>query len=175
MRILVISNLFPPQVLGGYEILCGQVCGSLRDKGYELEVLTSDHGAVPGEASQPWVHRDLRLYLPFGEPAAIARRERLRVGRGNQARTRERVAAFQPDLIFIWSLLRLSIGPARAAQEAGVPALYTFNDETITGYLPARFRWRPRSLAAWASTGSSFRRSHCEESIWGSRPASAMI
>ena len=26
MKLLVISNLYPPNVLGGYEILCEQVC-----------------------------------------------------------------------------------------------------------------------------------------------------
>ena len=33
MRILVVSNLFPPAVLGGYELACAKVAGALRDRG----------------------------------------------------------------------------------------------------------------------------------------------
>jgi hypothetical protein len=41
VKILVVSNLFPPDVLGGYEILCAQVCRALRARGHEVRVLTS--------------------------------------------------------------------------------------------------------------------------------------
>jgi len=36
MRILIVSNLYPPIVFGGYEILCEQVVERLRDRGHEV-------------------------------------------------------------------------------------------------------------------------------------------
>ncbi len=33
MKILIISNLYPPHILGGYEILCAQVVGYLKKEG----------------------------------------------------------------------------------------------------------------------------------------------
>jgi hypothetical protein len=41
MKIGVISNLFPPKVCGGYEIGCGQVVEGLRERGENVQVLTS--------------------------------------------------------------------------------------------------------------------------------------
>ena len=34
MRIVVLSNLYPPDVLGGYEIACAQAVDALRQRGH---------------------------------------------------------------------------------------------------------------------------------------------
>jgi len=44
MRILVLSNLYPPYYLGGYELACAEVVEALRQRGHEITVLTSWHG-----------------------------------------------------------------------------------------------------------------------------------
>ena len=86
MRILVVTNLFPPHYLGGYEILCGQVCRALEERGEEVFVLTSDHGiAAEEERNSPGlpasrVERSLEIYPPFGAPPRIVRRLRWRAG-----------------------------------------------------------------------------------------------
>lgn len=42
MRILVVSNLFPPAFLGGYEIGASWVCDELRRRGHEVLVWTAE-------------------------------------------------------------------------------------------------------------------------------------
>lgn len=44
MKIGVVSNLFPPFSIGGYEQLCGKVCNELAALGHEIVVLTSTYG-----------------------------------------------------------------------------------------------------------------------------------
>ena len=44
MRILVLSNLYPPNVVGGYERLCFEVTSALAASGHDMTVLTSRHG-----------------------------------------------------------------------------------------------------------------------------------
>lgn len=157
MRILVISNLYPPYVLGGYEILCDQVCRELCRRGHEVVVLTSRYGldgdAPAGDAPELppslQVYRTLRLYLSFDRPPRLLRRRRWLIGKYNYRQTRACVKRVHPEIIFIWSQLRLTVGPARAAQASGRPVVYTFNDENITGYLPARFRPTLRGVAAY--------------------------
>ena len=40
MRILLVSNLFPPYVVGGYEQMAGWVAEGLRARGHAVQVLT---------------------------------------------------------------------------------------------------------------------------------------
>ena len=50
MRILALTNLYPPHYLGGYELICQMVVHELRARGHEVQVLTSNH-IVPGKPS----------------------------------------------------------------------------------------------------------------------------
>ncbi len=149
MRVLVVSNLYPPLLLGGAEILCAQVVAELRRRGHEVEVLTSDHGCSAGSPEALGVRRQLELYQPFSQPGQILRTARLAVGWRNRLRTEARIAAFQPEVALVYSLRRLTVGPARALHAAGVPVLYSFNDDAISSYRQAAFGWRPRKLAAF--------------------------
>ena len=44
MRILFLTNFYPPYEVGGYEQLCRDVAVRLADRGHSYAVLTSDHG-----------------------------------------------------------------------------------------------------------------------------------
>ena len=100
LRLLIISNLYPPEILGGYEILCEQVCLDLAGRGHQIHVLTTGE-----DGSQSEVDRRLRLYLPFSEPARKDRFRSLLTHWSNYHRTREVIKAVQPDIIFCWSQL----------------------------------------------------------------------
>src|ERR1700760_2446245 len=54
MRILILSNLYPPNVVGGYERLCYEVTAGLAASGHEMTVLTSNYGS--GVANYPAQH-----------------------------------------------------------------------------------------------------------------------
>ena len=41
MKILVLSNFYPPEVVGGYELACAQAVEALRRRGHEVLVLTA--------------------------------------------------------------------------------------------------------------------------------------
>ena len=47
MNILIVTNLYPPHYLGGYEVHCAQVAEALQGAGYEERVLTSTYGVPP--------------------------------------------------------------------------------------------------------------------------------
>ena len=50
MKILVLSNLYPPDVIGGYELGCKQVVDALRARGHDVRVLTTaPRTPVPAE------------------------------------------------------------------------------------------------------------------------------
>lgn len=109
MRILVISNLYPPSVQGGYELGCAHVVRELLAAGHEVQVLTS--GESGGE---PGVNRALRVF-PVFDPATVQRatpkeRHSLAVHARLFAEENDRVLAreldaFQPDVAYLWNLL----------------------------------------------------------------------
>ena len=51
MKVLVLSNLYPPDVIGGYELGCKQVVEALRGRGHDARVLTiAPRTPVPAES-----------------------------------------------------------------------------------------------------------------------------
>lgn len=162
MKILIVTNLFPPVVLGGYEILCHQVVEALTKRGHEVTVLTSDQG---NEKSTETVIRDLKVFQNFDSKVeGSMRREKLRTA-GHNKRVTQRVLASQKfDVIFHWSMLRLTPAAACVAEQSSTPIVYTFNDEHPSGYLPARFGFSLRSLLRWA-LDATFMRSLTNRSL----------
>lgn len=59
MRILVLSNLYPPDFIGGYELACAQVVDALRARRHEVQVLTARPRTVVDDPSH--VHRRFAL------------------------------------------------------------------------------------------------------------------
>lgn len=160
MRILVCSNLYPPHVLGGYEILCRQVVDHLVELGHSCSVLTSDFQSqheqdFVGEVkTRRWLHLD----VDFGQPPSISRTRRVRVGSHNAAMMNRAIEAEEPDIVYVWSQLRLTLGAALAAQEAGLPLAFNLNDEHLASYVPVEFGMRPKQLIRFATDRSVFRR-----------------
>ncbi len=159
MRILFISNLYPPHFLGGYEILCGQVVETLKQRGHEIMVLTSDHKNKEIPASQPdaGVLRKLKVYCSFDRKASLQPFARLKTGIFNFFVTSSVLKRFKPDMVFVWSQLRLTTGSARACQTPGYKCFYTFNDDHIAGYKNTEFSWAPRRLIKFLLDQTVFR------------------
>jgi len=119
MRILVVTNLYPPHYQGGYEVRCAQVAEALRASGHDVCVLTSTHGlplsrwgglqrrtdlvngiAVHRRLSQCVYppqppHRPWTLFQAFRELADLKEFTHL-------------VETFRPDIINWWSMWGLS-------------------------------------------------------------------
>jgi len=130
MKLCVVTNVYPPEVHGGYELLAEDVVHSLRERQHHVEVLCSGDGSA-----KDGVHRTLSLAVPFGRPAG---RERLRhtllapwngraVGGYLGARPR-------PDVVLAMSQRRLGLEPLRVFGRAGVPVVATVNDDWPLAY-----------------------------------------
>ena len=52
MKVLVVSNLYPPEVIGGYELSCRQVVDGLRSAGHDVRVLTTAPQVPAGPEAQ---------------------------------------------------------------------------------------------------------------------------
>lgn len=119
MRILVVTNLYPPYYQGGYEVRCAQVVDALHSAGHTVRVLTSTYGLpdqhpekLASRIDEPravHVHRTLNQYLYPPQPTA--RPWRVHRARRELADVREfcrTLQAFRPDIVNWWSMYGLS-------------------------------------------------------------------
>ncbi len=113
MKILFVSNYYPPYEVGGYEQLCRDVVERMRQRGHETCVLTSNRGERSTAASvstQP-VHRVLTIQPDYDRhlnPVWQFFLMRPRLDCSNQRRFRQIVECMQPEIIFFWNLQGLT-------------------------------------------------------------------
>ncbi len=128
MRLLIVTNLYPPYYLGGYEVLCENAVAELRRRGHDVFVLTSVHGIGAPERGESLV-RSLQTTVPWDRPAQGRNRwATLQTTKHNYRETRAVLEQMEPDLVFFWSQGRITLGPAYAAQDAGYRTAFTMND-----------------------------------------------
>jgi glycogen synthase len=119
LRILVLSNFYPPHVIGGMEQRCKETVDHLRDRGHQVAVLTTTYGQdASGEIQEQDVYRllalesDLLAYRPLHFFRFWQQQERQ-----NLAHLRRLLAEITPDLIFIWGMWNLSPALAQCAED----------------------------------------------------------
>lgn len=115
MKVLFLSNMYPPHVIGGYEALCQEAVEGFARLGHQVSVLTSTYG-YDREFSEGDIHRllslegDLQFYKMKDAWSYPQRRER------NLAYLRRLVADEKPDIVFIWGMWNLSRSVAFEAE-----------------------------------------------------------
>lgn len=110
MRLLFLSNLYPPQVLGGYEMTCARVAEAMAARGHSVRVLTTPT-YLPPEPSSVEVHRTLglRTYFPLpqtgGEIAQLLHHESAVSRFENTRILLEELRDFAPTHVVAFNLL----------------------------------------------------------------------
>ena len=131
MRLLVVSALYPPEVIGGAEITLGAICDALAARGHEIVVLTV--GGTAADHVTPSGVRVMRRRIP-NLYAALPLRPHGRMARavwhgldafnpGGYRLVRRAMAEVKPDLLFSDLLAGISVSTWLAGKHAGVPVL----------------------------------------------------
>jgi glycosyltransferase involved in cell wall biosynthesis len=122
MRLLVISDLYPPIAYGGYERSCATVVDGLRDR-HSIIVLTSDLRRAEAP-EDPGIRRE----LPWLGPA---RRDALRVPAAavkGATITRRVLAEVRPDAVYVCNCLGISQVAPLIALQSGVPVVHRLSE-----------------------------------------------
>lgn len=136
MKILAISNLYPPDVIGGYELCCQQVVDGLRARGHEVRVLTTIPRA-PCRAAEG-VLRKLELvncYDLFDKQHGQPVTEMVGLARAASASAQnvfvllDQLRQFGPDVAYLWNLFGIGgLGLLACLQHQGVPWTWYLGD-----------------------------------------------
>ena len=138
MKLLMITDLYPPHHVGGYEIRCKETAEELRRRGHEVEILTSTWEADGSEVENQ-VHRLLESN-PLNNPREVAFRDFLKLrrryyqlkwvfnNRRNYDVTRELEKQIKPDVAFIWNMDSVGVAPLLASQHQDIHTVFSIGD-----------------------------------------------
>jgi len=155
MNILVISNLYPPHGIGGYEERCRDWVEEMRQRGHTVTVLTSTYrrpgSAAAVEPAEVGVRRHLVPHGFFGYPWRPIHRL-YALERANHRALRAALAAVAPDVVHVWNMGGISKSLLHALERGARPVVYDISDHWIARSLAADV-W----LAWWNQPGSRAR------------------
>jgi glycosyltransferase involved in cell wall biosynthesis len=137
VRVLTVGSFYPPHHEGGYELVWEAAVRHLRERGHEVEVLCSDHGA---SGSADGVHRLLRMYWRDHAFPRIGLRERIALERHNAEAFDGVVENFAPDAIAWWAMGGMSLSLIERARRRGLAAIAFVNDDWML-YGPRADAW----------------------------------
>ena len=133
LSVVLVTNLFPPQELGGYGRMMWEFAQGLVARGHAVRILTSDatefgKNPTPDEAEmEQHVSRTLKLLGTWkgGRPAPVTDNVTIaRYLRDNANRVREAVSEAKADLLLAGNLDFLGIPVIRPALAKNIPVLH---------------------------------------------------
>lgn len=137
-RLLVVTNLFPPQEFGGYGRKLWEFAAELRRRGHEIQVLAADVPAfaqpgVTGTADlEPLVRRSLRLYGAWRNGTAYmdgTPEHRAAVMADNDRLILEAAETFGAEACLAGNVDLLTSGFLTALPEQGIPVLHCVGNQ----------------------------------------------
>lgn len=156
LRILVLTNLYPPFYLGGYELGCHDIVEHLKRRGHSVTVLTSTHGLTEERAEKD-IHRRLSFRA---DPDRRSFWGLLRTEWKEQVTLRRLFREFAPDVVYVFSLYGVSHGLMLAAQRTSRPVVYAFSGE----WLEPAYRG-DRWLHLWATAATGGMKRHVKRTL----------
>ena len=130
MRILVVTNYFPPQYLGGAELSALNSCRGLLQRGHEVSVLvvnnrTAEPVDVQYSVQNIPVHKV--SYRSFLANHSLVQTFGSRVYRTVVAEIRR----MRPDLVHVHNVSGATLAPFVACRRLGVPVVLTLHDHWL--------------------------------------------
>lgn len=135
MKILCISNYYPPFFEGGYEISVQESMDYLETRGHQVFVLCGSKGSILPQdralhfAEEP-VQRKLR-YIDYHHPSFL---DKHKAELHNYLLTAKAIKALKPDLVYFGNQKAISIAPALAVQKLNIPHIYDIGDDWLKTY-----------------------------------------
>jgi glycosyltransferase involved in cell wall biosynthesis len=154
-KILLVTNIYPPQELGGYGRLMFDFMEILKSRGHTVEVLTSDTPYLGDvDKNEVGVYRELELFGEWegGKARTYTRDVALPIARADSSLVETHLERFRPDLVmlgnidFIGQFLMIPIA------DRNIPMIH-HNGNRIPGYgsdfTPPKNLYRAATCSGW--------------------------
>ena len=144
MRVLCVSNLYPPVAEGGYELGCADVMRELARRGHTVRVLTTDRDAETAP-DDPHVSRTLPHF--FDRTGGVRDlRYRVAAERRSARLLHRGIAELRPDVVYFFNTRSITRSLLFVAQDARVPVAVYVSDPWFE-----RWRFDDEWLRVWSA------------------------
>jgi glycosyltransferase involved in cell wall biosynthesis len=124
LKVLILSDLYPPFFIGGHEIRCKIIADSLINKGHDVHIITSDYKNKFKKVTENKVYRILHNLSFKNLNSRINQIKYSLQGRMNYRITREKIKTINPNVAYIGQLNGISIYPLTAIEENKIPMVH---------------------------------------------------
>ena len=132
MRILFITNLYPPYHIGGYEIACKDIAEGLRERGHTVKVLTSVYG-VEKPIINNNIARILDVKLKLNRPQSLVDKNvSLFFNPVNYKITKNFIDKFRPGIVSFWNINGISASTIFAVEKKNLPKVFHLFDRSLS-------------------------------------------
>lgn len=152
MKILCISNFYPPYFEGGYEISVKESMDYLADHKHDVYILCGNRGQTdsPDKLQKPVPNQAIRI-LKYINYAQASFRDKHRVERFNYDVCCTLIRKLKPDIVYMANMKAISIAPVIAVQKLKQAHVYDLGDIWLKAYLQPglksrMFRWLKATL-----------------------------
>jgi len=132
MKVLFITNLFPPYFLGGYEVACKDIVEEFKKNGHSVFVLTSSYG-LEKPSVENGIYRTLNANTDFNGYKSIKEKTfSLFYNPSNYKRTLEIIKMVKSDIASVWNISGISVSPLFALQKLKIPYVVHLFDRSLS-------------------------------------------
>jgi glycogen(starch) synthase len=128
MRLLGLTNTYPPSGKGGYAEICADVMEGLAARGHAVTLLTCPAAGLPAATESGGVHVRRELADVLG---AWRRPRAARAAIAHDSAAVGREIAAGVDAVLVWHLRGVVKRPLRLLHASGVPVLYMLHDRWV--------------------------------------------
>ncbi|MDD5529136.1 MAG: glycosyltransferase family 4 protein [bacterium] len=143
MNILVISNLYPPYYIGGYELRCNDIVDNLIKRGHltadrhaRVTVLTGNY-FISGKSDgfdaieKNNIHRKLHFQDKY--PSKVSLKSTIIKELKDNKILKDTIKQTNPDLIYVFNMGGLSKSLLRTIEGYKIPVVYDISDYWLSG------------------------------------------
>lgn len=132
MKILTVSNYYPPHFIGGYEIACKETMDFLQEQGHEVIIITSEYNK--NDDTEDNILRDMRL-IDYSKTSRVQKQlDEYK----NYKTVLNAIKKIKPDLVYFWSLRGIGLHVIKAAQKQNIAKVFEIGDFWMYGYMQNR-------------------------------------
>ena len=134
MKVIFVSNYYPPYYIGGYELSCKDAADYLESCNHSVYVLTSDY-KVPSQSNSNIIKEKVQRTLKLINYSTPSYKNKYDIEVHNYNIVKQTIEDIKPDIVCFWNLQSLSYSPVNAAIDCKTKYIFELGDVWPEAYI----------------------------------------